>query len=339
MKNITVLGIDLAKNVFQLHGVNEVGQCVLKKRLSRSELCTYVVKLTPCIIGIEACMGSHYWARCFTKMGHTVKMIAPHFVKPYVKSNKNDAEAIAEAVMRPEMRFVAIKSVEQQDMQLVHTVRQLQVKQRTALGNQIRGLLSGYGITLPTGINRIRSELCGVISDTVNGLTVKAREMFGMLYEEFKRFDEQVNKYDAQIERVAKEDERCQRLCKIEGIGPITATAIVAEIGDGKAFKQGRELSAWLGLVPRQHSSGNKTRLLGISKRGNAYLRTLLIHGARAVVRTCGNKKDARSQWILSKKLGAGENKAAVALANKNARIIWAVLSRNEAYRPSAVAA
>lgn len=338
MKNIKTLGIDLAKNIFQLHGADEKGKCVSRQRLTREKLKTYVAKLPPCTIGFEACTGAHYWARKFRDMGHTVKMISPQFVKPFVKSNKsdrNDAEAIVEAVSRPEMRFVPIKGIEQQDMQLIHRARELVVKQRSASANQIRGFLADYGITLAKGINHVRKELSDILGDESNELSSMAREIFRVLYEQFKTLDTQVDYYERKLLAIAKQDERCGRLMEIEGIGPISATAAISAIGDANVFKNGRELAAWLGLVPRQQSSGNKVRLLGISKRGDKYLRTLLIHGARSVVRVSANKHDPRSEWIADKAHRAGMNKAAVALANKNARIIWALLSSGEHYRRS----
>lgn len=340
MNNVTTIGIDLAKNVFQLHGVDKKGKRVFSKRLSRGQLVEFLAQTPPCLIGIEACTGSHYWARCFMKMGHTVKMMAPQFVKPYVKSNKNDkndAAAIAEAVTRPDMKFVPIKSIEQQDIQMLHRARELLVKQRTALANQIRGLLAEYGIILPQGIRYIRSLMMSILENAENELTTKGRRIFNDLYEEFKLLDQEVDRYSAELEQLARSNENCQRLMAIEGIGPLTATAVIAAVGDAKVFKKGREFSAWLGLVPKQHSSGNKIRLLNISKRGNCYLRTLFIHGARAAIRTVKDKQDKRSLWIMDKKESIGQNKAVVALANKNARIVWALLAGEETYRKSIV--
>jgi transposase len=340
MGNVTTIGIDLAKNVFQLHGMDKRGKRVFSKRLSREKLVDFLANTPPCLIGIEACTGAHYWARCFTKMGHTVKMMAPQFVKPYVKSNKNDkndAAAIAEAVTRPDMKFVPIKSIEQQDIQMLHRARELLVKQRTALANQIRGLLAEYGIVIPQGIRYVRSSMMSILEDAENELTIKGRKIFNDLFEQFKSLDKETDNYTQELEKLARTHEKCQRLMAIEGIGPLIATAMIAAVGDAKVFKKGREFSAWLGLVPKQHSSGNKIRLLGISKRGNCYLRTLLIHGARSVVRV-SNKSDNRSLWIMSKKENIGQNKAAVALANKNARIAWALLAKDDIYRKSAIA-
>lgn len=335
MKNIKVLGIDLAKNVFQLHGTDAKGKRVLAKRLSRSKLIEFVAKLPPCLIGIEACTGAHYWARLFETMGHTVRMMAPQFVKPYVRSNKNDrndARGIAEAVTRPDMKFVPIKKIEQQDVLLSHRARQLAVKQRVSQANQIRGLLSEYGVIIPKGINHIKNMM-QILEDNKDKITPKANQIFVRLYEQFKLYSIQVEIYDKEIEKMAEQNGMCREIMKIEGIGPLSASAMVATIGDAKLFKNGREVSAWLGLVPKQHSSGNTIRLSGISKRGDRYVRSLLIHGGRTVVKNCENKKDDRNAWIANKKQRCGYNKAAVAVANKNARIIWAILVTGECYR------
>ncbi len=335
MKNINVLGIDLAKNIFQCHGSDAKGKCVLKKRLSRGKLAEFVANLSPCTIGIEASGGAHYWARVFQAMGHTVKMMAPQFVKPYVRANKNDvndARGIAEAVTRPDMKFVSIKTIEQQDTLLLHRARALVVKQRTAQANQIRGLLAEYGVIISKGITHVE-KLLTVLDENKNKFTTKAQAVLKRLYSEFKRYNAEIKHYDKEIEKVVTQDARCQEIMKIEGVGPLIASAAVATIGDANVFKNGREVSAWLGLVPQQKSSGNTLRLSGISKRGDRYMRTLLIHGARAVVRRCCYKTDARSLWITNKKQQRGYNKTAVAVANKNAWIIWALLATGECYR------
>ncbi len=339
MKNIKSIGIDLAKNVFQLHAVDAKRKCVLRKRLTRERLIEFIANIPPCEIGIESCGGSHYWAREFRACGHTVKMMPPQFVKPYVMANKNDqndARGIAEAMNRPEMKYVPIKNIEQQDILMLHRVRELAVKQRTAHANQIRGLLLEYGVTIAKGINQIRN-LLEIIEDNKERLTTLSIRKFRELYEEYKQIEERVEKCDKEIELIAKKDIRCQEIMKIKGVGPLTASAVVATIGDGKAFKKGREVSAWLGLVPKQNSSGNKIRLGGISKRGDKYIRMLLIHGARSVIRTCEGKMDARNLWVLDKRKRCGYNKAAVALANKNARVIWAILSTGECYREAPI--
>lgn len=335
MGNIKVLGIDLAKNVFQLHGMDESGKCVLRKRLARAKFIEFMARLPVCVIGLEACGGSHYWARYLKRLGHEVRMMSPQFVKPYVKSNKNDrndAQGIAEACTRGHMRFVAVKTVEQQDVLMLHRSRELAIKQRTAQANQIRGMLNEYGVILAKGINHIK-EVPTLLEEHPDKLTVIARELITHLYEQFKHYDSLVKKYDAWIENLSKDDTMWQELQKIPGVGPLIASAAMATIGDAKVFKNGRELSAYLGLVPKQHSSGEKIRLGGMSKRGDGYMRKLLIQGARNIVMTCERKKDKLSGWVAKQKQRSGFNKAAVALANKNARTIWAMLATGECYR------
>jgi transposase len=339
MKDIKVLGIDLAKTIFQIHGANRKGKCVLRKRLSRQKLIEFMSNLKPCLVGIEACTGAHYWARTFKSMGHEVKMMSPQFVKPYVKSNKNDrndAEAICEAVTRPGMRFVPIKNIEQQDTLLSHRARELAIKQRTGLVNQIRGLLQEYGVIIAKGISHV-NELPEILERNADKLSFQAKKFFHRLYEQFKQIDEQVDIHEKEIHQMASKDTMCQEVMNIEGVGPITASAIVATVGDAKVFKNGREVAAWLGLVPKQHSSGNKIVLGGISKRGDRYVRKLLIHGARSVVNVCETKSDPKSLWVADKKRRCGYNKASVALANKNARTIWAIMATGECYRKSQI--
>ncbi len=332
---VTVLGIDLAKNSFQLHGVDEQGKRVLKKKLTRKQLVAFIAQLPPCLIGLEACGGAHHWVRIFSELGHTVKMIAPQFVKPYVKSNKNDAvdaEAICEAVQRPSMRFVPSKSIEQQDIQSVHRVRSLLVGRRTAQANQIRGLLIEYGVVIPQGINQLRKAIPDILEDAENSLSSYFRELLRELYEEIVHFDERIETIELKLKVISEQNEDCQRLLTIPGVGLLTATALIAAIGDISVFKSGRELAAWIGLVPRQHSTGGKPRLLGISKRGDTYLRTLLIHGGRSVVRVAHKHQDKRNQWIGEIKQRRGENISNVAVANKNARIAWALLTKKQDY-------
>ena len=285
---------------------------------------------------MEACGGSHYWARKFQSFGHTVRLISPQFVKPYVKSNKNDekdAEAICEAVTRPNMRFVQIKQPEQQDMQCLHRIRSQCIKNRTALANQIRGLLSEYGIVFSKQLQNINKKLPDIIADETNTISDYARRLFAELYEDFVMLNQRIKQYDQKIVVLSKTNENCQRIEKIPGVGVLSATAIVAAISDPTLFKNGRELSAWLGLVPRQSSSGGKQQLLDISKRGDKYLRCLLIHGARAVIYKAKYLENPIHKWIVNLKNSKGANKAAVALANKNARIIWALLAKQQAYK------
>jgi transposase len=335
--NIKRVGIDLAKQVFQLHGVDAHEKAVLRKQLRRAQMLDYFKKLPPCLIGMEACSSAHYWGRELQKLGHTVKLMAPQFVKPYVKSNKNDAndaEAICEAVARPTMRFVAIKTIAQQDIQAIHRIRSELVQQRTAKVNQIRGLLAEYGIVVGRRVDVLRNALPLLLEDAENGLTIDFRTLLEGLQQDLIKLDERVDDMDKKIKLLAHSNEEAKRLQQIPGIGPITATALVCAIGDGKQFKRGRDMAAWLGLTPRQQSSGGKDRLLGISKRGDAYLRTLLIHGARSVLKVAGQKDDPRSRWLQNLCARRNKNIAAVALANKNARIVWALLTQKTDFLP-----
>ena len=335
MSNIKVMGIDIAKNIFQLHGTDAKGNRVLTKRLNRGKLIECMANTAPCLVGIEACGGAHYWARVFEAQGHTVKIMSPQFVKPYVKSSKNDAkdaEAIAEAVTRPTMRFVPKKTIEQQDVLLLHRARELAMKQRTAHGNQIRGLLAEYGVVVEKGFSHL-NKLPEILEKEESKLSISSREVFFQLYEQLEIYTNQVDYYEKKIHLHANTDIGCIAVQEIEGVGPITASAIVATISDAHAFKNGREVSAWLGLVPKQNSSGNKSMLGSITKRGDRYVRKLLVHGARSVVNTCDNKMDRKNQWVFDKKQRIGYNKATVALANKNARVVWAILATGECYR------
>ena len=293
--NINILGIDIAKNVFQLHGVDKSGQAVLKKRLSRDKLLSFIAQLSPCAIVMEACSGSNYWSRQFKKLGHEVKLISPQYVKPFVKTNKtdaNDAQAICEAACRPSMYFVAPKNIEQQNIQAIHRVRERLIGNRTKLANQIRGLLAEHGIILAKGIWHIRNQMCDILEDAENELMSDSRIMFHELYEELCQIDERIKNYDKKLEMIFKQNEVCQRLSAIEGLGIISTTVLIAAIGDVKVFKNGRQMSAWLGLTPKQHSSGDKKIILGISKRGDSYIRKTLIHGSRSVVYRAKNKTD-----------------------------------------------
>jgi transposase len=330
-----VLGIDIAKRVFHAVGMDDRGNVVYRKRLSRHDLMPFIAKLPPVRIGIEACGGAHYWARRFCAYGHEVKLMAPQFVKPYVKSNKNDsrdAEAIAEAVTRPTMRFVPIKDVDQQDIQALHRVRERLIGERTALVNAVHGLMHEYGIVMPKGVSKFRQAVVGKLEAAKDKLTPLSQEMFWQLVEEFAALEAQLAYYQEKLNTLAQHHPECQRLMTIPGIGPITATALVAAVSDASACKNGRQCAAWLGLVPRQHSTGGKERLLGISKRGDSYLRKLLVHGARATIRWVGRKTDRRSQWMRQLIERRGKNRTAVAVANKNARMVWALLTSHQAY-------
>ena len=334
--NITTIGIDLAKNVFQIHGVDERGKAVLRKQLKRAQMMTFFVKLAPCLIGMEACGGAHFWARKLLDLGHAVKLMAPQFVKPYVKTNKNDAadaEAICEAVGRANMRFVPIKNAEQQAVLALHRARQSFVVARTAQSNQIRGLLAEFGLVIPQGIKSLTKQVPEILEDAENGLPGATRQLISRLFEHFRGLDHQMNELEVQIRAGHCEDLKSRRLEAIPGIGPLTASALVASVGDARTFKNGRQFAAWLGLVPRQNSSGGKDKLLGISKRGDIYLRTLLIHGARAVLRHLHRHADQAEGWLARVAARHNPNIATVALANKNARTVWALLAHGRDYQ------
>jgi len=333
---IETLGIDIAKNVFQLHGVNRNGRAVLKRRVMRDQLLDVVAQMEPCTVVVEACTGAFYWARKFEALGHGVKIISPQYVKPFVRRQKNDgndAEAICTAARQPHMPFVPKKTVEQQDIQALHRARQRMVNHRTAVVSQIRGLLLDRGFAFAKSITRARRVIPEILSDLDNQLTDLAREAIAELHDLFRDLDRRIASFDKKIDRVFRDSEACQRIAKIKGVGPKTATAVIAAIGDGSEFKNGRHLAAWVGLVPRQFSSGDRKVLMGISKRGSQHLRSLLVHGARAVVRTAPNKTDSNNQWVNQLRERRGFNRATVAVANKNARIIWAVLRTGEPYR------
>ncbi len=336
---IVRIGMDIAKNVFQVHGVNEQGKVVVQKQLSRRKVLAYFAQLPACRIGVEACGSAHYWGRELQKLGHDVRLMAVQLIKPYrtrQKNDRNDAEAICEAVSRPQMRFVPIKTVEQQAVLTVHRARELLVTERTAVANQIRGLLLEYGVVIPPGIQRLRRELPGVLSAEEDTLPTLARTVVLELQARLGELDERIAGPDRQIAQVARQNEAAKRLMQVEGVGPITATAVVATVGDAKAFHHGRQFAAWLGLVPKQFSTGGKPVLGRITKRGNVYLRTLLIHGARSVLQCTAKRTDAKSAWVEELRQRRGDNIAAVALAAKHARILWALLARGQEYRLAA---
>ena len=337
-RKVVRLGMDMGKNTFHLVGVDETGLPAVKKKLRRKQVLIYFANLPACLVAMEACGGSHYWARKIGKLGHEVKLISPQFVKPDVNGNKNDyndAEGICEAAGRANMRFVTVKTVEQQDIQGLHRIRQSVVKQRTALANQIRGLLGEYGIVVGHGISQVRRRIPEILEDGENGLNDRFRGWLTELLESFRVLDERIKQYDQEVQQAYAANQVCRRLGAIEGIGPQIATAVIASYGDGKQFRNGRQFAASIGLVPRQYTTGDRPVLLGTSKRGDKYLRTLLIHGARAAIRWMEGKDDRRSRWLQSLVARRGKNKAAVALANKNARVIWALLSRGECYQPA----
>ena len=340
---VSIIGIDLAKNIMHVHGINKTGNVIFKKKLQRDKLLEFMVNLPKCLVGIEACGSSNHWAREITKLGHDVRLMAPQFVKPYVKTNKNDrndAEAICEAVSRPNMRFVPIKTIDQQSILSIHRVRERLVKSRTALSNEIRGLLSESGIIIPQGINKVIPKLIEILDSDQLGEIDKIT--FTELLEELEEIFKRVEHLEVRLKEIGKNYESYYRLLEIPGIGLITTTALIAAIGNAANFENGRQLSAWLGLVPRQHSTGGKERLLGISKRGDTYLRGLLIHGARAIfnVRTGRReKKDGQivetskfNQWMINLAERRGFNTSIVAVANKLARVVYAVLKDGNAY-------
>lgn len=341
MSDIYYLGVDLAKDVFQLCGLSKTGRNIYSKRVRRAELLRTVAHIKPCNIAVEACTGAFYWQREFEALGHTVKVISPQYVKPFVKGQKNDsndAQAIAVALMQPTMQFVPTKNTEQQDIQALHRARQRIVNHRTATVCQIRGLLLDRGITIGAAVSRVKRAVPLILEDAVNGLSERMRRTIAELYDLMIDLERRIRFFDGEIEQVFRNSEDCQRISKIKGVGPKTATAIIAAIGDGKEFKNGRHFAAWLGLVPRQRSSGDRQVLMNITKRGDQHLRTLLIHGARAVVRTSECQDNRFNQWIIGLKERRGFNKATVAVANKNARIIWSVLRNNTEYRAPHVA-
>jgi len=337
------VGVDLAKNVFQVHGVDQYDKPVWRRSLKRSQWLAELERhVSPdAEIGMEACAGSHHWARALRARGYRVKLMAPQFVKPYVKSNKtdrNDAEAICEAMSRPGMRFVALKSVEQQDIQAVHRVRSELIRQRTAKANQIRGLVGEYGLVAPLRIGQLRAIVPDWLEAGDNGLSMRFRRLLAGLWEDLRGLDGRIGQLDQEIQTIASESAVAKRLQQLRGVGPITATALVATLGDGKAFRKGRDFAVSLGLTPKQHSSGGKAHLQGISKRGDAYVRQLMVHGARAAVRTARHHDDALSQWIQRLSHRKHTNVVVVALANKTARMAWALLHHERNYEPQLAA-
>lgn len=331
---ITRAGLDIAKEVFEVHGVDEHGKVEVRKQLRRSRVLEYFAKIEPCLIGMETGSGAHYWARELTKLGHTVKLMAPRFVKAYRKNDKsdrNDAEAICEAVGRPNMRFVAVKSEEQQVVLSVHRMHAGFKSERDALSNRLRGLLAEFGIVLPKGAERLRTGLPLVLSQ--ERLPALMNPLLADGLKRLRELDELVAQHERQIGVLARQSEPARRLMQARGIGPMTATAALATIGDAKLFKSGRGVTAWLGMVPRKSGTGGKLWMGAITGRGDTYLRTLFVQGARSVMNTTRGKTDPLSLWVERLRARRGDNVAAVALAAKNARMVWAMLARGEAYR------
>lgn len=339
-KSIATVGLDLAKNVFQIHAVDSTGQIVLRKQIKRNQVLRFFAQCPASIVGMEACGSAHYWHREISRLGHTVRMMAPIFVKPYLKSNKNDrndAEAICEAVQRPNMRFVSPKTPEQQSVLQLHHARQQLVQQRVALSNHIRAILSEYGIVMPCGVKVVSQRLPELLEDASNQLPMLARHILSELKSEYDQLIERTARLEQCLKDWHANNIVSQRLESIPGVGYLTATALAASIANARDFKSARQLAAYMGLVPRQSSSGGKERLLGISKRGDGYLRKLLIHGARAVIhhviRRLKAGRPSGNAWLEQILQRMHLNKAAVALANKMARIVWVVLVREESYQ------
>jgi transposase len=333
------VGIDLAKNVYQLHGVDRFGKTIWKRRLKRHQWFKALLdKIEPgCEIGMEACASAHHWGRELQSRGYTVRLIPPQFVKPYVKSNKNDArdaEAICEAMSRPNMRFVTVKTVEQQDIQATHRIRSELISQRTAKANQMRGLVAEYGLVAPKQLSSLRAAIPCWLEDAENGLTGDFRSLLQGVWHDLLMLDDRVKEMDKLIKQLADSHEDCVRLQQLRGVGPMIATALVAAVGDARQYRKSRQMAAAIGITPRQHSSGDRDRMLGISKRGDIYLRTLMIHGARSVVAVAKHKDDRLSRWVTGIATKRHPNVAAVALANKTARMAWAMLRNETDYDP-----
>ena len=333
---IVTLGLDLGKNYVHMLGLDSDGRIVLRRRVRRGRLVAEVANMPACLIGMEACGGAHHLGRALEAQGHAVRLMPPQYVKPFVKVNKNDyrdAEANAEAVQRPTMRFVPIKSETQLDLQTIHRARQRLVSWRTALINQLRAILLERGITVPQGRRTLEKRLSDILPNEDNGLSGRIRHLIEDMLAEWRDLDMRIAEFDAELSARARENDACRRLCEIPGIGPLNATALVSAVGNGAAFAKGRDMAAWLGLTPREYSTGGKQRLLGISKRGNKYLRTLLIHGARAALPHLADRPDALGRWLRELLARAHRNVVVVALANKLARFAWAVLTGDQPYR------
>jgi transposase len=333
---VTTVGLDLAKNLFQVHGADAEGRPVLKRRLARGKVLEFFANLPACLVGLEACVAAHHWARELTRLGHQVRLMPPQHVRPYVKTNTHDAadaEAICEAVQRPGMRFVPVKGEEQQSVLTLHRIREQLLKQRTATINALRAHLAEFGIVAAQRQTGLR-ELLAVVADAEDRrLPPLARELLQLLADHLRALQERTAELDRRLVAAARDGAACERLVAVPGIGPVIATALVATIGDAKTFSSGRHLAAWAGLVPRQHSSGGKERLLGISKRGDGYLRRQLVHGARALVAVAKGREGGLWTWVNGLLARRPYNVAVAAVANKLARIAWALLSRGETYR------
>lgn len=330
------IGLDIAKNVFQIHGVDRHGNAVVQRKLRRGEMLKYFSNLEPSLVGIEACHGSHYWARELTALGHTVRLLPTQYVKPFLvggKNDANDAAAICAAVTRKDIRCVSIKSAEQQSLQSVHRMRERLVQDRTAKSNQIRSMFAEEGFVFPIGLHQLRKGIVGLLGDPNSRITLVLRKLGAMYLEQLDALQQWIDELSNEIAELFKCSEVCQRLSTVPGIGPVIATALVSCVGDPSQFRNGRQFAAWLGLTPRQRSSGGKTSLGGITKRGDTYLRTLLVQGAHAVIHFVNRRDDRHSRWIKTLMQRRHASVATVALANKIARIAWAMLKGKEAFK------
>jgi transposase len=338
--DIKTIGIDIGKNKFHLHGVNEKGKTVLRKQMTRQKLYEFMANLKPCLVGMEACGGAHHLARTLKEFGHDVKLMAVQHVKPYTNAYKNDfndASGICEAVTRPHMKFVGIKTTSQQDLMAIHNDRARLVEERTALANEMRGILLESGITIPQGIHQLIPHITQLLDPEAQEISPDLKELLSDMIDDFRHKDRLIKKREASLNKLSKNNPDTKRLMTIPGVGMITATAIVGKVGDVSAFENGRQLSAWLGLIPRQYSTGGKVQLGPISKRGDRTIRTLLVHGARSVLRALKLKKEEdlspNLKWLKSVSERRGHNKSIVAFANKMARVIWAVLAHDTEYQ------
>jgi transposase len=339
--NIAVLGIDLGKNTCSVVGLDESGRVVLRRRMQRKTILSFAANLSPCIIAMEACCGAHHLGRIFAAQGHTARLMSPEYVRPYVKAQKNDdrdAEAIAEASTRPTMRFVALKTEEQLDMQTIHRARDRVVAERTSLMNQLRAILLERGIVVPQGRAKLKVRVTELLTQPCAELSPRIRSLLEDMMLRWKAFDERIAAFDAEFAAEAKQNEAARRLTSIPGIGALNATALVAAIGDAQTFARGRDLAAWLGLVPRQATTGGKPCLLGITKRGSKYLRKMLIQGARAALPTLSRSNTRLGEWLRGLLARAHANTVVVALAAKMARIVWALLRHNRTFEQRAIA-
>lgn len=334
--NVTTIGLDIAKSVFHVVGADSEGRVVLRKRLKRAQVLEFFAQQAVCTVALEACGGAHDWGRRLLGLGHEVRLLNPREVKAFLRGSKNDyndAAALCEAGRWSGLRAVPVKSEREQDLQALHRARAGVIKQRTEVVNQLRGLLAERGVVLGRGVATVRRRLPELLEEADNGLSARLRGVLGELLERLRGLEAVLAGYDRELEGVVREDAVCRRLLTVPGVGPVTATAVLARAGDVSRFRRGRDFAAWLGLVPRQHSSGGKPRLLGISKRGDRYLRTLLIHGGRSLLVGAARREDGLSRWAHGVRQRAGANRAAVALANKRARIVWAVLAHGQEYR------